>query len=99
MNLTNLLCNTLYNKPVKFVYHFKYIGSSVSSTGSDVNIRWEKVCTIIDGLSIIWKFNLSDRIKQEFFQVVAVSVLLYHLDTSEALGEKLDGETTQLCYV
>ena len=29
------------------------------------------------GLEIIWKSDLSDKIKRDFFQTVAVSVLLY----------------------
>ena len=33
--------------------------------------------TVIDKLPIIWKSDLSNKIKQEFFQAVGVSVLLY----------------------
>ena len=35
----------------------------------------------MDRLSTIWKFGLSDRIKLEFFQAIAVSVLLYNCTT------------------
>ena len=40
-----------------------------------ISIR--KAWTAIDRLSTIWKSDLSDKIKQEFFEVLAVSVLLY----------------------
>ena len=36
-----------------------------------------KAWTAIDRLSIVWKSDLSDKIKQDFFQAVAVSLLLY----------------------
>ena len=44
-----------------------YFGSSISSTESDVNILLKKVLTAIDSLLIIWKSDLSDKIKQDFF--------------------------------
>ena len=37
---------------------------------------WE-AWTAINRLLIIWKSDLSDKMKQEFFQIVAISVLLY----------------------
>ena len=36
-----------------------------------------KLWTAIDRLLAIWKSDLSDKIKQEFFQAVAMSILLY----------------------
>ena len=48
----------------------------ISSTESDINIRWGKVLNAIDRLSIIWKSDLSDKIKSDFFQSVAVSMIL-----------------------
>ena len=40
-----------------------------------------KVWTAMDLLSIIWKYDRSDEIKRDFFQAVAVSVLLYGCST------------------
>ena len=54
-----------------------YISSNISPTKSDVNIRLGKVWTAMDRLSTKWKFGLSYKIKQEFFQDVSVSVILY----------------------
>ena len=61
-----------------------YLGSCISSTESDVNICLVKVWTASDRLSIIWKSDLSNKIKQDFFQGV---------DTN-----KMQKETTQECY-
>ena len=51
--------------PLKLVD--KYLGSSVSSTENDINIRLAKVWTAIDRLSFIRKSELSDKIKHNFF--------------------------------
>ena len=75
--------------PLKLVNHFTYLGNNISSTESDVNKCIGKAWTAIDRLLIIWKSNLSDKIKQEFFKVVTISVWLYHLD--KQFKKKLDG--------
>ena len=54
-----------------------YLSSNISSTKNDVSVRIVKMWIATDRLSIIWKSNLSDNMKREFFQVVAVLVLLY----------------------
>ena len=53
-----------------------YLGSSVSSTESDINMRLAKAWTAINRLSIIWKSDLSNKIKCDFFQTAVVSILL-----------------------
>ena len=67
----------LNDEPPKFVDQFIFLGSNISSTKSDVSRFIDKVWTAIDKLSIIWKSDLSDKIKQEFLQV-----LLYSRDTT-----------------
>ena len=64
-------------KTSKLANHFTYFGSNITSTESDVNIRLEKTETVIDRLSIIWKSDVSDKIKRGSFQVMAVSILQY----------------------
>ena len=49
-----------------------YICSNISSTESDVNLLVGKVWAAIGRVTTIRKFNLSDGIKRELFQVVAV---------------------------
>ena len=50
-----------------------------------------KVWTDIDRLSVIWISDLFDKMKWEFFQAVAVSVLQYRC-TSKTFGEKVKWE-------
>ena len=64
-------------RPLKLADNFTCLGSSVSFTESNVNIRLSKMWTAIDRLSIIWKSDLSDRIKWDIFQATVVSILFY----------------------
>ena len=52
---------------LKLVDKFTYLDSSVSSTKKDINTRLPKAWTIIDRLSVIWKLDLTDKIKCSFF--------------------------------
>ncbi len=54
---------------------FTYLGSSVSSTETDIDTRLTKAWTAIDRLSIIWKLDLTDEMKRSFFQAAVVSIL------------------------
>ena len=56
---------------------FEYLGSNISFTESDVNICLMKAWSASDRLSIVWKSDLSNKIKLVFTQAVAVSILLY----------------------
>ena len=47
------------------------------SADSNINIYVNKAWAVIDKISIIWKANLADEIKRDFFRAVTVSVLLY----------------------
>ena len=46
--------STLNGSPLKLVYKFTYLGSSVSSTEADINTWLAKARTAIDRLSVIW---------------------------------------------
>ena len=50
----------------------------ISSTDCNVIIRWGQAWTATDRISAIWKSNLSDKIKREFYPSEAMSVLLYN---------------------
>ena len=67
--------------PLKLVDKLTYLGSSVSSTVNDINTRQAKTWTAIDWLSVIWKSDLSDELKRNFFQAAVVSILLYGCTT------------------
>ena len=53
---------------LKLVDKFTYRGSSVSSTENDINTRLAKALTANDSLSVIWKSDLSDKNRTQFFQ-------------------------------
>ena len=59
----------LSDQPLK-LEQFTYLVCNISSTERDVNIHLAKAWNAIGRLSIIWKSDLSDEIKQNFFQVI-----------------------------
>ena len=85
---------TLDGTPLKLVDTFTYLGSSVSSTEKDIDTRLTKAWTANDRLSIIWKSDLTDKMKRSFFQAVVVSILLYGCTTWTE--KKLDGNYTKM---
>ena len=58
---------TLDGTPLKLVGKFTYLGSSVSSTKKDIDTRLMKAWTAIDRLLIIWKSDLTNKMKCSFF--------------------------------
>ena len=81
-----------YIKYLKSVDQFTYLSSNMSSTETDINIHIGKAWTATDRLMIIYKSDLTDKIKWEFFQAVGVSVLLYGC-TSCNLMKDLENKT------
>ena len=84
---------------LKLVDKFIYQGSSVSSTEKDIVTRLTKAWTAIDKLSIIWKSNLTDKMKRRLLRVAVVSILLYGCTTwtlTKRLKTKLDGNYTRM---
>ena len=91
--------STLEGTSLKLVDKFTYLGSSVSSTEKDIDTRLTKAWTAIDKLSIIWKSNLTDKMKRSFFQAAVVSILLYGCTTwtlTKRLEKKIDGNYTRM---
>ena len=83
---------------LKLVDKFTYLGSSVSSTEKYIETRLTKALTAIDRLSIIWKLDLTDKMKRSFFQAAVVSILLYGCTwtLTKRLEKKLDGNYTRM---
>ena len=75
---------------LKLVAKFTYLGSSVSSTEKGIDAQLTKAWTAIDRLSIIWKSDLTDKMKRSFFQAAVVSIMLYGCTTWTA--KKTAGE-------
>ena len=58
-----------------------------------------KTWTAIDSFSIIWKSDLTDKMKRTFFQAAVVSILLYGCTTwtlTKRLKKKPDGNYTRM---
>ena len=90
---------TLDGASLKLVDKFTYLGSSVSSTEKDIDTQLTKAWTAIDRLLIIWKSDLTDKMKRSFFQAAVVSILLYGCTTwtlTKRLKKKLDSNYTRI---
>ena len=91
--------STLDGTSLKIVDKFTYLGSSVSTTEKDIDTRLTKAWTAIDKLSVIWKSDLTDKMKCSFFQAAVVSILLLGYTTwtlTKRLEKKLDGNYTRM---
>ena len=69
------------------------------STEKDIDTRLTKAWTAINRLSIIWKSDLTDKMKRSFFQAAVASILLYGCTTwtlTKRLEKKLDGNYTRM---
>ena len=93
--------STLNGSSLKQVDKFTYLGSSVSSTEKDVNMRLTKAWTAINRLSVIWKSDLTDKIKRSFFQAVVMSIVLYGFTTwmlTKHMKKKLDSNYIRMLW-
>ena len=91
--------STLDGTPLKLVDKFTYLGSSIASTEKDIDTRLTKAWTAINRLSIIWKSDLTDKMKRSFFQAAVASILLYGCTIwtlTKRLEKKLDGNYTRM---
>ena len=91
--------STLDGTSLKLVDKFTYLGSSVSPTEKDTDMRLTKAGTAIDRLPIILKSDLTNKIKCSFFQAAIVSILLFGCTTwtlTKRLEKKLDGNYTRM---
>ena len=91
--------STLEGTPLKLVDKLTYLGSSVESTEKDIEMRLTKAWTAINRLSIIWKSDLTDKMKCSFFQAAVTSILLYGCTTwtlTKRLEKKLDDNYTRM---
>ena len=90
---------TLGGSSLKLVDKFTYLGSNVSLTEKDIDTRLTKAWRAIDRLSVIWKSDLTDKMKRSFFQAAVVSILLYGCTTwtlTKRMEKKLDSNYTKM---
>ena len=91
--------STLNGSTLKLVDKFTYLGSSVLSIETDINTRLAKAWTANNRLSVIWKSDLTDKMKRSFFHAAIVSILLYGCTTrtlTNRMKKKLDGNYTRM---
>ena len=77
------------------------ICSSVWSTEKDIDTRLTKAWTAINRLSIIWRSDLTDKMKRSFFQAAVTSILLNGCTAwtqTKRLEKKLDGNYTRMLW-
>ena len=89
---------SLYNVG-DIVDKFNYLGSSVSSIETDIDTWLTKAWTAINRLSVIWKSDLTDKMKLSFFQAAIVSIQLYGCTKwtlTKQKEKKLDGNYTRM---
>ena len=87
----------IYSQIIRYIYIYIYIYISYNLA---VNY-YEGIYIYIylDRLSIIWKSDLTDKMKRSFFQAGVVSILLYGCTTwtlTKRLKKKLDGNYTRM---
>ena len=81
------------------VNYFKYMGSYVSSTEKDVNLRLMKICVALNAIHKIWLSNLTDKLKYNLFRAKVESVLIYGSITwtlTTALEKQLNCNYTRM---
>ena len=66
---------------------FTYLGSNISSTEKDIDTRLTKAWTAINRLSIIWKSDLTDKMKRSFFHA-AITLWMHDMDANKTTGEE-----------
>ena len=81
--------STLDGTPLKLVDKFTYLGSSVESAEKDIDTRLTKAWTAINRLSIIWKSDLTDKMKRSLFQAAVKSAIgVHYIDSNKTAGEE-----------
>ena len=73
--------STLKGGHLKLVDKFTFLGSRVSSTEKNINTRLAKAWTAIDWLSVIWKADLTDKIRRSFFR--GAFALMHYIDANK----------------
>ena len=91
--------SSLNGSSLKLVDKFTNLESCVSSTETDIDTRLAKAWTTTGRLSVIWKLDLTDKMKRSFFQAAVVSILLYGCTTwtlTKRMEKNLDSNYTKM---
>ena len=85
--------------PLKHVPDFKYLGSHIMTSAKDFRIRKALAWNACNKLDKLWKSNLPNTIKINFFRSTVEWILLYGSETwtlNSQLHKRLDGCYTNL---
>ena len=96
---TKSIIKCLNGENIKKVDDFKYLGSYIGSTEYDINIRIAKAWAALNNLNIIWKSNLRENLKINFFRAAVETVIVYGSVTwkmTVAMERKIDGTYTRI---
>ena len=92
-----ILILVIYKKKVWEISKIRII--CINCIEKDISTRLTKAWTAIDRLSIIWRSDLTDKMKCSFLQAAVVLILLYGCTTwmlTKWLEKKLDGNYTKM---
>ena len=77
--------------PLKLEDKFTDQGSSVLSTEKDIDTRLTKAWTAINRQSIIWKSDLTDKVKRKFLPdscLIDTAVWMHYMDANKTAREE-----------
>ena len=86
---------------LELAYLYKISGIQCLINQKDIDTRLTKTWTAINKLSVIWKSDLTNKMKCSFFQAAVVLILLYGCTTwtlTKRLEKKLDGNYARMLW-
>ena len=99
MSMHTKLNICVITKQATFPLNLSETSRQIHLPRKDIDTRLTDAWTAIDRLSIIWKSDLTDKMKRSFFQAAVISILLYGCTTctlTKRLKKKLDGNYTRM---
>ena len=90
---------TSKSRVLKEVEDYKYLGSYVSSSEKDFNVRKGMAWSASNDMRKIWESNMSIDLKIQIFRATVESILLYGSETwtmTAKIRRRLDGTYTRL---
>ena len=84
---------------LEWVEDFKYLGSWVESSKKDISVRKALAWLALNGMSKIWKSDMSKILKVRFFIAIIESILLYGCEAwtlTETMERSLNGTYTRM---
>ena len=88
--------STLGSSSLKLVDKFAYLGSCVSSNKKDIDKRLAKAWTAIDRLVVIWKSEMTNKMKQFFPSSSRVDTAIWMHYMTKQMEKKLNGNYTRM---